>query len=210
MIVLSIIDDVKGKVVSNIETGPTPFGIGIDTIKNRAYVTTDSGIDIIDYMTNFERNVTTTLYNTIPMSYIPAGIVINANTSRAYVANSGANTVSVIDTMSNMPLYEIEVGLFPFSIAFNPTNKMVYVSNTGENTISLIDSTIKKELINLTKNKIPIDSSSYDIAVNPKTNIIYTANSESQTISTLNGTANKPISSLKFHVYPSEGGYIES
>ena len=205
---ISIIDDAKGKVVSNIKTRTSPFGIGVDTIKNRAYITTNLGVDIIDYNTNLERNVTGTYHDNIVVGYIPTGIIVNSNTSRAYITNSASNTVSVIDTMSNEPLYEIGVGLFPYSIAFNPINKMIYVSNTGTNTVSLINSTIKKELINSTigVSEIPIDSIAYDVAVNPKTNMVYLANSESQTISTMN--VNKLVSAIIFHVYPSDAGYI--
>jgi YVTN family beta-propeller protein len=150
---VSIIDDVKGVVVSNIKTGTAPFGIGVDTIKNRAYITTDYGFDVIDYTTHLDRrSVDAYHYENVTMGYFPIGIV-DSNTSRAYMANSAANTVSVVDTLSNEELYEIKVGLFPNSIAFNPVNKMLYVSNTGNNTVSLLDSTIEKESVNSTKTK---------------------------------------------------------
>ena len=96
---VSIIDDVKGKVVSNIKTTVNPFGIGIDTIKNRAYITTDTGIDIIDYISNLnERSVNATYYDHINVGYAPFGIVVDPDTSRAYITNFQSDTISVIDT----------------------------------------------------------------------------------------------------------------
>jgi YVTN family beta-propeller protein len=202
---VSIIDDVKGKVVANVKTGIAPFAIGVDPIKNRAYVTRQSGIDIIDYNTNMEgRTVNATYYGNIPMGNSPTAIIVNSNTSKAYISDSTAKILSVIDTTTNHLLYNITVGLFPNSIAFNPSEKKIYISNTGSNTVSIIDSTVDKSV-----GPVPVDSIAYDVAVNPRTNMIYMANYDSKTISTINGTTNEPVSALTFHVNPPDAGYIE-
>jgi YVTN family beta-propeller protein len=223
---ISIIDDVKGKVLTNIRTGTNPYGIGIDSIKNRAYVTTGTGIDVIDYVSNFsDRTANATHYDSITAGYSPTGVIVNSKTSKAYVANSATNTVSVIDTVSNDLLYEIQVGSFPNSIAFNPNNSKIYVSNTGESNVSIIDSTIEPSINPITGgsyvsiinstiepkmfNSTNVDSIPYDVAVNPKTNMIYFANYDSKTVSTINGTTNAKVSALTFHVYPPSAGHIE-
>ena len=209
---ISIIDDTKGKVVSNINaTGPYPYGVGVDSIKNRAYITTDLGVDIIDYTTSLaERNVIATLYDTIYWDYyyVPTGIAVNSNTSRAYVTNSAVDTISVVDTTSNDHLYEIKVEFFPNSLAFNPASKKLFVSNTGNNTVSVIDTTIETNTVNKTVQHIPIDNIPYDVAVNPNTNIMYLANFESKTLSTINGTSANKTVALTFHLDPPNAGHI--
>ena len=57
----------------------------------------------------------------------------------AYVANSGANTVSVIDTATNTVLVTIPVGQFPSGVAVTPDGKRAYVANQNTNNVSVID-----------------------------------------------------------------------
>lgn len=68
----------------------------------------------------------------------PSDIQINQATNKIYVANSGSNTVSVIDGNSGT-LKTIQVGLDPLSIAI--CGNKIYVTNGGgSNTVSVIDS----------------------------------------------------------------------
>ena len=50
---------------------------------------------------------------------------------RAYVANFGSNSVSVIDTSSNTVIYTIAVGTQPNGIAITPDGTRAYVANGG-------------------------------------------------------------------------------
>jgi YVTN family beta-propeller protein len=64
-----------------------------------------------------------------------------ANGSRAYVANSADNTVSVITTSNNAVSKTITVGSNPVSIASSSDSTKVYVANRGSDTISIIRTT---------------------------------------------------------------------
>jgi YVTN family beta-propeller protein len=57
--------------------------------------------------------------------------------TRAYVTNGVSNTISVIDTASNIVVATIPVGVFPFGVAITPDGTRAYVAN--DNTISVID-----------------------------------------------------------------------
>src|SRR5262249_6604050 len=58
----------------------------------------------------------------------------------AYVVNSGNNTVSVIDTATNMLASAITgLGANPYGIALSPTSNTAYVTNEGDGTVSVID-----------------------------------------------------------------------
>lgn len=203
---VSIIDDMLGTVISNIPTGFDPFGIGIDSLNNRAYIATLEGIDIIDYFTNSNgRSVTSHVLNNNISKYVhfPSNIVVDSNTSKAYITNSGKDTVSVINTSSNEAVSEIPVGLFPTGIAFDPNDQKLYIANTGNSTVSVIDTS------NLTVRQVTIDSIPYDVAVNPNTDIVYFANPESRTISTLDSNTDSPVSAVIFRINPPGAGHIE-
>jgi YVTN family beta-propeller protein len=57
----------------------------------------------------------------------------------AYVANSGSNNVSVIDTACNTVTATIPVGKSPMGTAFSPDGAVAYVTNAGDGTISVIN-----------------------------------------------------------------------
>jgi YVTN family beta-propeller protein len=70
-----------------------------------------------------------------------AGTRADAQTN-AFVANTTANAVDVIDTATNAKVGNpIVVGTAPAQVAISPDGKHAYVTNTGSNTVSVIDTT---------------------------------------------------------------------
>jgi YVTN family beta-propeller protein len=61
-----------------------------------------------------------------------------AQSFAAYITNSGSNTVSVIDTATNMVVATVAVGLFPSGVAVTPEGARVYVANVNSDTVSVI------------------------------------------------------------------------
>ncbi|MGW2587711.1 YncE family protein, partial [Streptomyces virginiae] len=57
----------------------------------------------------------------------------------AYVANSFSDTVSVIDTRSNMVRATIPVGTGPRGVAVAPYGSRIYVTNSTSDDVSVID-----------------------------------------------------------------------
>jgi uncharacterized repeat protein (TIGR02543 family) len=76
---------------------------------------------------------------------MPYGVAVNRAGTRAYVANFGSGTVSVIDTATNTvigdPLTVCDLpGCMPTGVAVNDAGTRVYVAN-GDGTIAVIDGT---------------------------------------------------------------------
>ncbi|MGC2570995.1 MAG: YncE family protein [Candidatus Nitrosopolaris sp.] len=94
-----------------------------------------------------------------------------------YVANSGSNTISVIDGYDNRINY-IPVKRYPTGIALNPETNKIYVANSGSNTVSVIDGSADKVSAGIIFNIEPANSG--DIWCNNKeypTNVyLYVAN----------------------------------
>ena len=101
---------------------------------------------------------TTTVRVTVPVSPTPAAPPtsgVTADTTpiavgsgptdtaivdgRAYVLNSGSNSVSVIDTATHTTVTSIPVGSSPHGLAASPTTHRVYVTNSADNTVTVID-----------------------------------------------------------------------
>ncbi|MFE5945333.1 YncE family protein [Streptomyces sp. NPDC056480] len=73
----------------------------------------------------------------IPVGAKPAGVAVSVH-DRVFVTNSGADTVSVIDSSTNTVTATIDVGRRPESVATDPQFG-VCVANGGDNTVTMID-----------------------------------------------------------------------
>src|SRR5215467_11551531 len=83
----------------------------------------------------------------LAISALVSGFLASTPTlaQNAYITNAGSNTVSVIDTASNMVTKTItntSTNTYfndPGGVAVTPDGRKVYVANFGSNTVSVID-----------------------------------------------------------------------
>jgi YVTN family beta-propeller protein len=75
----------------------------------------------------------------IAVAVVPKPIPPQCKMPVAYVTNYGDNTISVIDTNTNLVLATIPVGTTPDAVAVTPDGTRIYVTNLGSNTVSVID-----------------------------------------------------------------------
>jgi YVTN family beta-propeller protein len=69
----------------------------------------------------------------------PIGVSLSHDGIRAYVANFGTDSVSVIDTVGAEVEKRVPVGRNPYGVAVSWDGKSVYVTNRGDRTLSVID-----------------------------------------------------------------------
>jgi YVTN family beta-propeller protein len=69
----------------------------------------------------------------------PAAVTVLPDGSRAYVANSGSGTVSVISSLSNSVSRTITVGADPTHIAASSDSSKVAVLKAGANSVTTIN-----------------------------------------------------------------------
>ena len=74
----------------------------------------------------------------LPLGSRPV-FVHTAETTNMYVANAAANTVSVIDTGSNVVTQTVPVGVTPVALAETPDARKLYVVNQGDNSVTRIN-----------------------------------------------------------------------
>jgi YVTN family beta-propeller protein len=86
----------------------------------------------------------------------------------AYVANTSADAVSVIDTATNQVTATIAVGNAPAEVAIAPDGSKAYVANTGSNTVSVIDTDAKTVLAS-----VPVADAPVSLAVSPLGDRLY-------------------------------------
>jgi YVTN family beta-propeller protein len=108
---ISVIDGETLKLVGNIAlAGTIPYGIGLDPLTNRAYVTGTSTsstppgvVSVIDYLIDSNRTFLIENMKSV-FNYtglFPYGVAVDPKTSEVYVANSGGHTVTVFVFISS-------------------------------------------------------------------------------------------------------------
>src|SRR5215813_2222225 len=81
-------------------------------------------------------------------------MAVSPLTNKIIVANSGSNTVSIIDSDSGNAT-NIPVGTFPVQIAVSPTTNKIYVTNYRSNNLSVLDGFTNSKIGNISVGKSP-------------------------------------------------------
>ena len=72
-----------------------------------------------------------TVSTTVGVGSRPSGVAVNPAGTRAYVTNYYGNSVSVIDTATNLVTATVAVGSGPVGVAVNPAGTRAYVTNNN-------------------------------------------------------------------------------
>lgn len=134
-----------------------------------------------------------TVTGTIQVGNAPNGISVNPSTGLIYVANSGSNTVSVIDGKTGNVTSTIPVGSHPFDIAADPVTNKIYVTNTFDHSVSVIDGST-----NAVEKTMSLGSSDepYGIGVDSNTDMVYIACQYCPTVWVINGTTDSIVKTV--------------
>jgi len=113
----------------------------------------------------------------------------------AYVANSGSNTVTILDVVNLRRDREIAVGPNPTGVAASPTRNEVYVVNSGDGaangSVSVIDAQTNAVAATISVHKKP-----YFIDVSADGHRGYVANAGSNNVSVLDLDTRKQIATI--------------
>lgn len=98
----------------------------------------------------------------------PSRAIVTPNGAEVYVTNNTGNSVSVIDTTTNLVTHTVAVGSSPDALAVSVDGSRVYVGNHGGN-VSVIDTTTKGVTTIITGSPVR------DLAITPDGSKIYLA-----------------------------------
>lgn len=130
----------------------------------------------------------------LPVGSYPIGIGVNSVTNKLYVANQFSNSISVIDSSTDIIENTIQVDNFPYDLEVNPFNNRIYVTNRESNTISVIDGSTNQRLSNINVGDSPVG-----ISINPSLNMVYVANLDSKSLSIIDSIDNKVIETIQLN-----------
>jgi YVTN family beta-propeller protein len=130
----------------------------------------------------------------LPVGSYPIGIGVNSITNKLYVANQFSNSISVIDSSTDIIESTIQVDNFPYDLEVNPFNNRIYITNRESNTVSVIDGSTNQRLSN-----INVEDSPVGISINPSLDIVYVTNLNSKSLSIIDSIDNKVTETIKLN-----------
>lgn len=119
----------------------------------------------------------------VPVGADPAGVAFGPNGPLAYVANTGSNSVSVIDTATRTVTSTIEVGSNPSGVVVGDasywSSPALFVANTGSNTVSVIDTATQQVTKTVQVGERPVGIAISERGATP---VVYVANEGSDSV----------------------------
>ncbi|MFI1161478.1 IPT/TIG domain-containing protein [Streptomyces sioyaensis] len=116
----------------------------------------------------------------IPVGVLPQGLTLSPGGARAYVANRGSNTVSVIDTVTDTVTATIPTGAGPSFVAISPDGTRGYVVVADDGLVSVLDTATNAILTN-----IPVGAGPAMAAVTPDGTRVYVTQQAGTTVSVI-------------------------
>lgn len=179
-------------VIATVPVGNSPQDVALSPDGTRAFVT-NTGSDNVTVIDN-TATPPTPLGAPLAVGDAPWGVTTAAtplSTTNLYVANSGAGTVSVIDTVLGT-VHTVPVGSQPRALAVAPIalGNRVYVGNFGTDTVSVIETTGTNPPAAYAT--LTVGAQPQGVAVTPDGARIYVTNTAAGSMSVIDNTVTPP------------------
>ncbi|ULE33599.1 Ig-like domain-containing protein [Mycobacterium sp. IDR2000157661] len=168
----------SARLAAGLTSGPDTVSFAVTVTDGTATTTTNVAVPISPVNLTKQPSATT--------GDSPYGVAVVGN--RAYVANQGTNTVSVIDMETGAVLGEITVGSAPTNMVASPDGTRLYVTNRSSNSVSVINTTTNT----VVGGQIAVGATPESITVSSDGTRLYVANFGSHTVSVINTTLTTP------------------
>jgi len=128
-----VIDIAQRKIINSIDVPTFPQSVYFTPDGLLAWVTLpfNNAIYVIDTLTQ-------TIARTLGVTS-PYGMAFNSAGTRAYIANSGANAIQVVDTTTYQTVKSYTVGTAPVDVLITSDDGFLFVTNNGGGSVSVID-----------------------------------------------------------------------
>jgi YVTN family beta-propeller protein len=161
----------------------------------RIYVTNqlDDTASIIDGATH-------KIVATVRVGVSPAQMAVSPDRKSVYIANTGSNTVSVLNTDNDTITRTIALPprSRPIDVAVNPNGRYLYTADGGSNRVSVLDTRTKRVVASVRVGTQPLS-----VATAPDGKTVYAANSGSGDVSVIDARTNRVVRAIPTGRFPS-------
>ncbi len=183
---LTVIDIPAARVLRTIDLGEYRRPHGVAWLKDgrHAVVTVEDNKALITVDVD-EGKVTGAVKTDQDVSHM---VAVTPDGTRAFVANIGSGSVSVIDLEKGTLLRQIETGEGAEGIDITPDGKQVWITNRADDTVSVVDAATLETIGSLEVGAFPIRAS-----VTPDGRHVLVSNARSGDIAVIDTAARKEV-----------------
>jgi YVTN family beta-propeller protein len=124
-------------------------------------------------------------------------VVLSPDLSKAFVANIGSGSVTVIDLKENKRIANIETGAGAEGIDISPDGKEVWITNRAANTVSILDVATLKVVATLESKAFPIRAK-----FTPDGKHVLVSNAQSGEVAVFDAKERKEVRRIKMEFSP--------
>jgi YVTN family beta-propeller protein len=137
---------------------------------------------------------------TVRVGVSPAQMAVSPDRKSVYIANTGSDTVSVLNTADNTIARTIALprGSRPIGVALNPNGRYLYTADGGANRVSVIDTRTGR-----VRAAARVGTQPLSVAVAPDGKTVYSANSGSGDVSVIDARTNRVVRAIPTGRFPS-------
>jgi YVTN family beta-propeller protein len=137
---------------------------------------------------------------TVGVGVSPAQMALSPDRKSLYIANTGSNTVSVLNTKTDTIGRTIALPprSRPIDVAVNPDGRYLYAADGGSNRVSVVDTRAKRVV-----KSVRVGTQPLSVAVAPDGRTVYAANSGSGDVSVIDAMTNRVVRSIPTGRFPS-------
>jgi DNA-binding beta-propeller fold protein YncE len=178
-----------------VKVGNFPLGVAVLPRLHYAVVANnqDGTASIVDELAG-------SVVNTVSTGSGSVGVAADQDTGEAAIANSGANTVTILN-IANLNIPSIPTGSSPIAAAFDYESGQVAVAATGSNSVGIALDTGTALQTSFSAN-LPTS-----VAYDPYSNLFLAASSLSNTIVAYDPNAGQQVESLRVGINPTSIAY---
>jgi YVTN family beta-propeller protein len=137
---------------------------------------------------------------TVRVGVSPAQMAVSPDHRSVYIANTGSNTVSVLNTADNTIARNIALprGSRPIGVAVSPSGRYLYTADGRANRVSVLDTRAGRLVTSVRVGTQPLS-----VAVAPDGKTVYAANSGSGDVSVIDARTNRVARAIPTGRFPS-------
>ncbi len=169
---ISVIDSQTNSLITTLTDLPTPNQLAYDTTHNILWVTSYSTNQLIPIQANADAT-SFSLKPALPVGEGPEAVAYDPIGGYLYVANSLADSVTVINTAGEIPTITATLSDHfsrPVHAVANPITGRVYIANVDDQSLTVLSGGTVNQVIAL-ENSGPL----YGLAVDDKQDLLYVA-----------------------------------
>ncbi|MEA2551190.1 MAG: hypothetical protein QOE25_959 [Actinomycetota bacterium] len=126
----------------------------------------------------------------------PAGIAVNADASRLYVAGNLTDSIYIVNPATRSVVATVPVGHLPYGVALSPDGSLAFVTSWGGKTVTVVDTATKKVV-----RTVRVGTHPSAITASPTADEIYVANTDSDSVSVLDAGSGSVLRTIDLRPY---------